>query len=556
MKKKYFFIFLLVIINYSYPQTNFWENMPKDRLIDTLVEQMNDEELIGQQFFLGYWGKTPSSYIKNWISGRNIGGVKIFSRNIENIPSLAKNIHDMQTLASETQLCIPLFIATDQEGGWVRHIYQDVLVVPGNLSLGASPVINDAFTTGYHIGIELALIGINMNFAPTVDIYSNPLNTGIGPRSFSSDPVKTGILAAAYFKGMGKAGVLCTAKHFPGHGGCEEDSHGYLPAVNAELDVMREREFVPYRFLIKEGIPAIMSGHLAFPKVIGDNTPASVSHFFLTHVLREELSFKNIVLTDDLEMYGAHQGETDIPHVCEKAIKAGNDMILISHSPDIQEASWQKLKSLMKTDKSFKEIVKESVRRILKVKINAFKGDKPCPVFPDYKNVLESIKTLQEKESKEAIFQTACRSVTVIGDEMIPYRPEKNEKIILIGQYRQFIEEGLKRYPDARYYEYSYYPEGWSQTSERNNIGNLVQNNDTIIFLIVNFNSYEILKSIKKYNKSVIVISSLTPVYLNDFPWIGTQIAVYGTGVDSFKAAFAVLKGDFKAEGKLPLKFD
>ncbi|MBN2440180.1 MAG: glycoside hydrolase family 3 protein [Spirochaetales bacterium] len=535
---------------------NFYDDEADDTLIQSLISSMTDEELLGQVFFLGYQGIEPSDEIKYWISKRQLGGVKVFSRNMDELDNLAKSINDMQVLAASGRFSIPLFIATDQEGGWVRHIWKDVLVVPGNLAIGASRYGEDAYLTGYYIGLELAALGINMNFAPDVDVYSDILNTAIGPRSFSSDPVQTGLLACGYFKGMKKAGIICTAKHFPGHGGAEEDSHGILPQVHVSYDEMWDRELVPYRFLIKEGIPAIMTGHLSFPDILKDKTPATLSSFFLEEVLRKRLHFKGIVITDDLEMYGAHQGKINIPEVTKSAIFAGNDMLLISHRPQRQESAWNPLLRLIKTDKLFRSKIIESVEHILSIKCQVFKGNDPSPIYPDYQHVKEKISKMQSSESLHAIFQSICRSITVIQNGIIPYTPAKAEKILLVGQYTEFLDQGILRFPKASVYEYSYYPAERSLKEVRTGIGNLVEEHDTIIFLLVNDNSLEILKTLRKTNKKIIVISSLTPVYLREVPWVKTAIAVYGTGKESYEAGFAVLCGDYEAEGKLPLVFE
>jgi len=200
---------------------------------------------------------------------------------------------------------IPLFTATDQEGGWVRHVRGNTAITPGNMAIGAGGLPQDAYLSGYHIGKELNALGINMNFAPTVDLYTNPEAMVIGPRAFSDDPVQAGILGAAFARGLSATGVLATAKHFPGHGNADGDSHGVLPVLNETLEELRELELVPFRMMIAEGVPAIMSAHLAFPSVEPSGAPASLSSRFQRDILRGELGFEGIIITDDLYMGGA-----------------------------------------------------------------------------------------------------------------------------------------------------------------------------------------------------------------------------------------------------------
>ena len=534
---------------------SFWDEGSNEEILEAIITLMTDEELLGQVFFLGYQGTSPSPLIRKWVSLRCLGGLKIFTRNIETLSSIAADIHDMQTLASRGRFGIPLLVATDQEGGWVHHIRDGMLVVPGNLALGAGGTAHDAYLTGYHIGRELALLGINMNYAPTVDVYSNPENTVIGPRAFSSDPVATGLLACAYFNGMRKAGILCTAKHYPGHGGAEEDSHGVLPLVNVSWETMWDRELLPYRFLIREGIPAVMTGHLSFPLITDDGLPATLSSFFLQTVLRERLGFKGLVITDDLEMYGANDGYIDTAAVSRKALSAGCDMVLISHSPDRQEAAWKELLPLIKKESDFRSRVADAARRVLLLKLIAFRGEHPSPIYPDTVRAAETIRKLQEEESMDAAFQSTCRAVTFIRKGVLPWTPVKGERVLIVGQYGEYISEGKARHPDATIHEYSYYPPYYSLKEEREAILTLARSHDTIVFLLVNDNSLEILSALEGSGKRIIVVSSLSPAYLRKVPWVRTAIAVYGTSRDSFTAGFAAIAGDFEPQGRNPLRF-
>ncbi len=261
-------------------------------LAESLVSQMTDEEILGQLLLVGYSSAEPNALLLEWIRSRGIGGVKIFGWNAEDLNRLYRSIRQMQDQAKKSRLKLPLFIATDQEGGWVRHVKGDTSITPGNLALGAARIPYDAYKTGYLIGKELKTLGINLNFAPTVDVYVNPDANVIGPRAFSSDPVLTGIFGVAYYRGMAEAGIICAAKHYPGHGNADEDSHGALPVIYDSFDTLWKRDLLPYRMLISEGIPAILSGHLSFPKVTGDRRPSSLSPFFGTELLRKRLGFQ------------------------------------------------------------------------------------------------------------------------------------------------------------------------------------------------------------------------------------------------------------------------
>jgi beta-N-acetylhexosaminidase len=547
------FLLLAAGLRLSGAPPAFWDSLPEDRLIETMIAEMTEEELLGQVFFLGYVGTQPSEEILRWIAERHIGGVKVFTRNVDGLRSLAEGIRDMQQLSQKSRLRIPLFIATDQEGGWVHHIKEQASTTPGNLALGAGGLPRDAYLTGYYIGQELRALGINMNFAPTVDVYSNPEAAVIGPRAFSSDPVQTGLLSIAYMKGMLKSGIVPLAKHYPGHGHSDRDSHGALPIVRLSFPEMWERELLPYRMLIAEGLPGIMSGHLAFPDILGSLTPSSCSPFFMREVLRDRLGFRGIVVTDDLEMNAVLSGGTDTAVACRRALEAGNDMVLISHTPRIQEQAWRYLLALSRKDAQFRRIVRDSAARILRVKWSAFRRDPAPPLYPDLSRLEDRIPA---RAAVDFFQESSLRSVTLVGGERIPFQPEKQERVLLVGQFQEFLQEGKLRYPGARTFEYSYSPFYRAlpevQAAVRSRAGGF----DTLIFCLANYNSLEVLKSLQPLNRRIIVISALTPVYLREVPWITSSIAVYGTNRESFRAGFAALAGDFTPEGSLPIRFD
>lgn len=511
---------------------------------------MNDDQILSQVLMLGYRGMKPSPDILTWIEQRGIGGIKIFGWNTGNLPELAAGIKTMQKGAVESKSGIPLFVATDQEGGWVRHVKDTTSRTPGNMALGASGLPYDAYMTGYYIGQELRILGINMNFAPTVDVYSNPEAHVIGPRAFSSDPVATGTLGMAYMHGMEKAGVISTAKHFPGHGGAEVDSHGALPKINVDMETLWERDLVPYRMTVKEGLSAIMAGHLAFPNITGNDMPATLIPYFAKNVLRERLGFDGILITDDLLMQGALQTGLPIEEICVQALKSGNDMILLSSTPDPNGSLWRRLREEYRRNSDFREQILESVRRILRVKLENLRNDNAVPIFPDPGRVYERI---PDSEGTNFFFQQAHRSVSLIRNDRVPYQPAKNERVLLAGPFTAFLRTGSRVYPSADTYYFPYTPFYSASTEEKNRIAEAAGSYDTVIFCLANPSSLELLETIAKKNRNVIVISALTPVYLREISWVGTAIAAYGYDTPSFEAAFSVLEGEIEAYGSTPI---
>ena len=529
----------------------FWSIPLGPTAANELVAAMNDEELLGQVFMVGYVGRRPSPELERWIRERNLGGVKIFSRNVDTLSGLADSIRRMQELATNTPLRIPLLVATDQEGGWVRHIKAETSTSPGNIALGAVGLPQDALLTGHYIGQELRALGINMNFAPTIDVYSNPSASVIGPRAFSSDPLSTAMLALAYCQGLARSGVIATAKHFPGHGEADKDSHGALPILTLSMEELWNRELLPYRILIREGVPAIMSGHLAYPNILGDLTPSSRSGVLINGLLRERMGFEGVVVTDDMEMNGALSGGVSTAQASLEALIAGNDVILVSHSPRAQEQTWELLRARLAADPGFRRKLESSAARIIRLKLRTFREQG----FPLFSEDTDPARFRPSPEAREFFYQSALRSVTLVREQDIPFVPEGGERILLVGQFEEFLEEGRRRYPRADTLQFPYSPFYRARGEDLERVPRAVRAYDTVVFCLANYNSLQVLQTLRPLARRLIVMSALSPVYLRETPWVTSALAVYGTTVESFRAGFAVLAGDYRPEGRLPVDF-
>ena len=232
---------------------DFWSDYPSDVLARAIVERMTDSELYSQILMFGWAGAEPSELLYQWVD-RGLGSVKVFGWNTDDIYLVAKSISSLQKRSSNNRFNIPLFVATDQEGGWVRHVKGDTLITPGNMAIGASGYPYDSWYSAYYINKEIKALGINLNFAPTVDLYTNHDSQIIGSRSFGEDPEKSGILGAAFAAGSIAAGVIPTVKHFPGHGDTSVDSHGKLPVIDIDYETFKNRELIPFLYLIKEDV--------------------------------------------------------------------------------------------------------------------------------------------------------------------------------------------------------------------------------------------------------------------------------------------------------------
>ncbi|MGP1587234.1 MAG: glycoside hydrolase family 3 protein [Treponemataceae bacterium] len=536
---------------------DFWSDYPNAQLAEFIVNKMDDKELLAQIFMFGWdGGFLPYQLQMDWVSERAIGSMKIYGWNTHDEKLVAKSVTKVQQAAAKTRFRIPLYIATDQEGGWIRHIKGNTSDTPGNLAIGAGGLPIDAYYTGYYIAKELRALGINMNFAPTVDIYSNLNSSVIGPRSFGSNQENTAILGSAFARGMLKAGVIPTAKHFPGHGDTDLDSHGKLPEIQIDEKTFEERELLPFKYLIKEEIPAIMSGHLSFPKITGTKEPATLSKYFLQKVLREKLNYKGLIITDDMMMNGANSYAGNLERAFRMAIEAGNDIIISSTTAGLNDALWVNNCELMGKNPEFKNTVKKAVYRVILSKLEYFKGENPVPIYPDIDKIDELV---PDPEGTKFFTSQACRSITAYNYPSDEYKiMETDEKKILIaGPFENFVAEGLKYYPNANrfWFNYKMGPNEIAWTGDK--IYNMGQDCSVVIIGCANENGYSIAKRAEELTKKgvkVIIVSMLSPTFFMAEKWNSYILMSYSYSPYTFKAVFSVLKGEFEPKGVLPLE--
>jgi beta-N-acetylhexosaminidase len=511
-------------------------------LAASLVEQLSDEEALAQTMMFGWAGEQPSPLILQWIRERRIGGVKVFGWNARNITALAGAVGAMQREAAASPLGIPLLVATDQEGGIVRHVKGQTSDTPGNMAIGASSYPEDAYRSGYYIGKELALLGINMNFAPVIDLATRRDSALIGPRSFGGDPVKAGILGAAFSKGQAAAGIISTAKHFPGHGGTSLDSHGTLPSIDADEQTLWDRELAPYRIMAKDELPAIMSGHLAFPNTPAGNEPASLSSWFLTDVLRKKIRYRGMVITDDLLMYGAVIAGGSLANTAKEAIAAGNDMILVSSTPEMYSQLWTYLAYSMRNDAAFRDRVREAARRVIYCKLKYLRGGRAVPLIPDIAKVRSGI---PDSEGSKFFLEMAARSVTLVHAEKGALPLAAPGRVLLAGQYAEFFAAGRRAFPGAGSYSFG-------DTGSAASLRSIAASYDTVIFCLGDDEGKRLLDAVKGLGKKVIVMSVLNPVYLDGTEWADASVAIYSYAEESFIAGFSALVGRIEIQGKMP----
>ena len=527
---------------------DFWSDYPSDVLARAIVERMTDSELYSQILMFGWAGAEPSELLYQWVD-RGLGSVKVFGWNTDDIYLVAKSISSLQKRSSNNRFNIPLFVATDQEGGWVRHVKGDTLITPGNMAIGASGYPYDSWYSAYYINKEIKALGINLNFAPTVDLYTNHDSQIIGSRSFGEDPEKSGILGAAFAAGSIAAGVIPTVKHFPGHGDTSVDSHGKLPVIDIDYETFKNRELIPFLYLIKEDVPAVMSGHLSFPNIDKSGAPASLSKYFLTDILRNQLNYDGLIITDDMMMVGATAYAGSLSNAFKMAIEAGNDIILSSTTARLNESLWYKNLDLMATDSSFKQAIKQSAYRVIKTKLDYFKGGNAAPLYPNPDTIDQFV---PDKEGEKFFLEQACRSISVYKGESVPLKLAENERVLFVGSLFSFFGESKKRYPNGGEFRFSH-ETGPNETQwVIDNLPDVAKNFDTIVICVSSDRHEKIANSLKALNKKVIVLSLVHPSTIKSLSWVDTILMGYSASEYTLKALLGVLSGEFEPIGTVP----
>lgn len=297
------------------------------------------------------------------LEAQPVGGIIYFAKNLKDREQTIEMLENSQSYSN-----IPLFLSVDEEGGIVSR-------VGSNPAMGATAFSNMAdygdladpqrvYDIGVTIGSDLTALGFNLDFAPVADVVTNSENTEIGRRSFSSDPYVAAKMVSSIVEGMNDAGILSTLKHFPGHGGTATDSHNGLSVTERTLDEMRQSEFLPFQSGIAAGAPLVMVGHLSAPQITGDNTPSCLSSIIVSDILRGELGFDGVIITDAQNM-GAITNYYQSGNAAVAALKAGVDIVLMPQS--LEEAVAAVLEAIEQGRLS-EERIDESVLRILTLK--------------------------------------------------------------------------------------------------------------------------------------------------------------------------------------------
>lgn len=426
---------------------SFYYQWKEDVQIEQIIASMDIEDKIGQLIMVGIHSKKiPSSY-EAYMRQMKPGGVILFRRALRSqnqVRTLIRHIQELCTPSSG----IPLFVAVDQEGGKVNRVRMGFTHLPGNMAISATGSEKYARIAGEINGMELRSLGINVNLAPCVDVLQVATNEVIGTRSFGSEILPVGHFARAYFQGLKKYHVLGCAKHFPNHGAVREDSHRVLPQSDVDKQTILQY-LLPYRMLIKNKIDMIMPAHINWLQVGKKNMPGTFSKEIILGLLRQELKYQGVVISDAMEM-NAVTGNFSYSEAAVQFIKAGGDIILIGSGFRAAREIKQGILEAVQEGIISEERIKVSLHRILKLKlkIGTSGTDKPQLTYEH----------LSWEKNRYWAYQIALKSIRRYGAwGRMPVITE-DTKVLLISSSGEWKDILHASFSNAEFFKISRYP--------------------------------------------------------------------------------------------------
>ncbi len=486
-----------------------------------------------------------------------IGGAIVHAGMTDDPERMAAWVEDARAHARR-RVGIPLLVAADHEGGAVRILRGRATDVPSNMGLGATGDPASAREAAAILGAELRMVGVTWVLAPVVDVNTDPANPVIGVRSYGDDPAAVGAFAREAIAGFRGERLLACAKHFPGHGDSDRDSHLTLPTIRHDRTRLDRVELSPFREAIAAGVETVMTAHLAVPALDRDDI-ATLSHATLTGLLRNQLGFAGAIVTDAMEMRGIAD-LTDAGDAAVRAVAAGADLILAHRDPDLLRATHAALVAAARAGRLSVERLDAAARHALAAKARAADFGphraKPSEVgSPDHRSRALSL---------------ARASITVVRDDQgaLPLPRGLGSKLLVVGARRAaataaermtvraspLAEEIARLAPGACEIDANFPP----SDAERRAIVEAARAATTVVVTtmnaIVDPAQVALLEAIRESSGArIVVVAARTPYDLLVLPWVRTFVCAYGSSGSVTRAVAEVLFGERHATGRLPV---
>lgn len=537
---------------------------PTPTFVDATLRRMSLEEKVGQLFWTRVWGTgahdtsaaaqnqtdfgvdTPAQVVEKY----HLGGVLYFgyTGNVVDPAQLARFSNELQEVAVGDRRGVPLDLSIDQEGGIVARLLAPWTEFPGNMAAGASGADDLVAQQWAVTGEELRAVGITTDFGPVVDVNTNPLNPVIGVRSFGEDPALVGRLGTIATAALQEQGVSATLKHFPGHGDTEVDSHFGLPSVSYDRQTLEEVHLAPFRAALESDPDLVMSAHIVLEAVDPD-LPATLSHPVLTGILREDMGYEGVIVTDALDMQGAREefGDDQIPVM---ALQAGADVLL---NPPDMEVAYQGVLDAVRSGAVSEGRVDESVRRILALKAERDQFRQP---FVDEAAVGQHVGT---PEHLAVAAQLGERAATVVRNDagVLPLAAGDGRSAVAVGPTAAqpgMVADGLAQ----RGYAGSAIATAATPTAAQ--IDQAAAAADAADLAVVTTSSawrsaaqQELVRAVVATGTPTVVLATRDAYDVGYLPTATTAVATYGTRGVSIQGAVSVLFGEVTPTGRLPV---
>ncbi|ATB27301.1 glycoside hydrolase family 3 protein [Melittangium boletus] len=531
------------------------------------LKEMTLEEKVGQLFMAHAYGTTVADTDPKMVEANrtdhgldtaeqlveryHLGGIIYFTwtNNLGNPEQIARLSNGLQEVAMRQERPIPLLISTDQEHGVVVRVTEPATQFPGNMALGATRNLEDARQAAVITARELSALGINLNFGTVADVNSNPLNPVIGVRSFGLDPALVSSFTQVQVNAMQGEGMAATVKHFPGHGDTEVDSHYGLPIIHRSREQFDAVDLPPFVAAIDAQVDAIMSAHIVVPALERSGLPATLSRSVMTDLLRGQLGFQGVVVSDSLSMQGAKPyGDDSDARVPVEALKAGVDMLLLPSRIDV---AFNAVREAVIGGEISQERLDEAVGRILTLKQKRGVLARPLVDL----SLLERVGAAEHLAVADALTE---RGITLVKNEagVLPLKPEVG-KVLVTGWgaapidtlARELTQRGLS----VETLETGTTPE---QAGIAQAVASAGRADITVVLVTRVWTSQaqrDLVRALQDSKKPVVVVSVREPYDISYLPGVSTFVATYGFRSVSMKALARVLVGEVNPSGRLPV---
>lgn len=522
------------------------------------ISEMTLQEKIGQLLIVGFDGYEVNDELIDVVRRYKAGNIILFTRNIKNIEQLYKLNKDIHELVIKETGIMPL-VSIDQEGGMVTRIMNGATFCPGNMTL-ATGKPEDAYVDGVIMGEELRALGINMNLAPSLDVNNNPLNPVIGVRSYGDNPEKVGEFGLNYIRGLQSTGVIATSKHFPGHGDTNSDSHKALPIVPHSKERLHAVELVPFKKVMNE-TKAIMSAHIFFEAYEKEQVPGTLSRNVITGLLREELGYKGLIVSDCMEMKAIDDTFTT-PQGVLMGLLAGLDQAMVSHTYEQEVAAFEVVNKAVADGVLTMDMIEEKLERIMKAKEESYELMNNYfynTTFEEAKNIIVNA---EHKKFAERIVDD---SLTLVKGEN--FYLNKKSLIVATEPFATTIAEDTL---DVNSISAAIKQSGLDVDVFSIKAG---VDDETVKEIVAKSKQYEqvlvctynatvftrqaeLVNELSKCVQNLYVLSTRNPYDILKFKQVKNYLCLYEYSPNSVKTIVKYLKGEVSPKGKLPISLE